>query len=152
MFLGLILGDLEVIVQHVMYILNTLTPALNMWFAVINEVFLDCFSESVSLRELGESNSCTKISSYNSLYLKAVKRALKGSALTGSTSRLSNSNRKENSHKIKFFLLQRNLKLKLSIVAPLYTPTNVNKNHNPFQKLKIYSMYLDKKMTYWQGT
>ena len=70
--------SLVVIVEHAMCILNTLTPVLTTLYADIIEVFLQCFTESVSLRELGKSTSRAEISSPNSLYLKAVKSAHKG--------------------------------------------------------------------------
>ena len=67
------------------------------------EVFLQCFTESFILRDLGESTSRAKISSPNSLYLKAVRGTLIGSALTDATSNLTNSNRKNNSQKHNLF-------------------------------------------------
>ena len=37
------------------------------------EVYLQCFKELVSLKELGKSTSCEETRSHNSLYFKAVK-------------------------------------------------------------------------------
>ena len=47
----------------------------------IIEVYLQCFTESVSLRDLGKPTSRAEIISPSSLYLKAVKGAHIGSAL-----------------------------------------------------------------------
>ena len=58
-----------------------LTPVFYYIIPVIIEVYLKCFTESVSLRELGKPNSRAEISSPNSLYLKALKGAQTGSAL-----------------------------------------------------------------------
>ena len=49
-----------------------LTPVLCILFTVIIEVYLQCFTESVSLRELGESTSRAEIISPNSLYFTTV--------------------------------------------------------------------------------
>ena len=84
-----------------------LTPVLLVLITVINIIHPSCFTESVSLRDIGKSTSRTEISSPSSLYLKAVKGAHIGSALTGATSELTNSNRKKNSHKTPFFLLRK---------------------------------------------
>ena len=71
-----------VIVEHAVCILNTLTPVLTtILYAVNIEVFPQCFTESVSLRETGKSTSRAEISSPISSYLKAVKGALLWSAL-----------------------------------------------------------------------
>ena len=64
-----------------MCILNTLTSVLTILYAVIIEVFFQCSTESVSLREQGKSTSRAEVSNPNSSYLKAVKSAHKGSAL-----------------------------------------------------------------------
>ena len=49
-----------------------LTPVLNLLYIVIIEVYLQCYTESVILREIGKPSSHSEISSPNSLYLKAV--------------------------------------------------------------------------------
>ena len=82
----------------------SLTPVLFLKTTVIIEIYLECFTESVSLRDIGKPTSRVEISSSNSLYLKAVKRALNVSTLTGATSELTNSNRKKNSHKTHYSL------------------------------------------------
>ena len=76
-----------------------MTPVITVLYAIIIEVFLQCFSELLILRELGKSTSRAEISSPSSLYFKAVKGALHGSALTGATSELTISNRKNSSQK-----------------------------------------------------
>ena len=97
------------------------TPVLYFFIAVIIEVYLTCFTESVSLRDIGKPTSRAEISSSNSSYLKAVKGAHLGSALTGATSELTNSNRKKNSHKTPTSLLRRKLRNRLhSLVLFLY--------------------------------
>ena len=58
-----------------------LTPVLCFLSTVIIEVCTQCFTESVSLRDIGKSTSRAEISSPSSLYLKAVKGAHIGSAL-----------------------------------------------------------------------
>ena len=88
-----------------MFILNTLTPVVTLLYIVIIEVCLQCFVESVSLRDLGKPTSHAEISSPNFLYLKAVKGAPIGTALTGATRELTISKRKKNSHETEFFLL-----------------------------------------------
>ena len=72
-----------------------LTPVLYFITNVTIEVYLQCFTESVSLRDIGKPTSRAEISSPSSLYFKAVKGAHIGSALTGATSGLTNSNRKK---------------------------------------------------------
>ena len=52
-----------------------MTPVLYYIITVINEVHLQCFTESVSLKELGKPISRAEIGSPNSLYLKVVKEA-----------------------------------------------------------------------------
>ena len=64
-------------------------------------------SESVSLRDIGKPTSRAEISSSNSICLKAVKGAHPGSALTGATSELKNSNRKKSSIKTHYSLLRK---------------------------------------------
>ena len=83
-----------------------ITPVLCFLTTVIIEVYSQCFTESVSLRDIGQSTSCAEISSPSSLYFKAAKGADIGSALTGATSELTNSNRKNNSHKTLLSLLR----------------------------------------------
>ena len=51
-----------------------LTALLYINTTLIIEVYLQCFTESVSQRELGKSTSRAEISSPSSLYFKAVKR------------------------------------------------------------------------------
>ena len=58
-----------------------MTPLFYSIFTVIIEVHRQCFTESVSLRELGKPTSQAELSSTNSLYLKAVKGAHFGSAI-----------------------------------------------------------------------
>ena len=87
-----------------------LTPVLTLLYIVIIKVYLQCFTESVSLRDIGKSTSCVEISSPNSLHLKSLKRAHPGSALTGATSELTNSKRKKNSHKTHYSLLRKKLR------------------------------------------
>ena len=72
-----------------------MTPVLYFLTTVIIEVYSQCFTESVSLRDIGKSTSRAEISSPSSLYLTTVKGAHIGSALTGATSGLTNSNRKK---------------------------------------------------------
>ena len=48
---------------------------------VIIEVHIQCFTESVSLRDIGKLTSRAEISSPSSLYFKAVKGVHIGSAL-----------------------------------------------------------------------
>ena len=55
-----------------------LTPVLLFINTVIIEVYLQCFIETVSLREVGKPTSRAEINSSNSSYLKAVKGALSG--------------------------------------------------------------------------
>ena len=63
-------------------------------------------SESVSLRDISKPTSRAEISSSRSICLKAVKGAQPGSALTGATSKLTNSYRKKISHKTHYSLLR----------------------------------------------
>ena len=48
---------------------------------IIIEVYLQCFTESVTLREIGNFTSRAEMGSPNYLYFKAVKGAQVGSAL-----------------------------------------------------------------------
>ena len=98
-----------------------LSPVLYFITTVRIEVYFQCFTESVSLRDIGKPNSRAEISSPTSLYLKAVKGAQIGSALTGATSQLANSNRKKNSHKTHYSLLRRKLRTRLHSFLLLFT-------------------------------
>ena len=90
-----------------------LTSVLYLFTTVIYEVYLQCFTESVSLRDIGKSISRVELSDSSSSYLKAVKGAHLGSALTVATSELTNSNRKKNLHKTPFSLLRKKLRTRL---------------------------------------
>ena len=59
----------------------SLTPVLFFITTVIIEIYLQCFTESVSLRDIGKPTSRAEISNPSSLDLKAVKGAHHGSAL-----------------------------------------------------------------------
>ena len=59
----------------------SLTPVLLFIVTVIIEIYLQCFTETVSLRDIGKPTSRLEISSPNSLHSKAVKGAHLGSAL-----------------------------------------------------------------------
>ena len=61
-----------------------LTPVLYFLTTVIVEVYSQCFTESVSPRDIGKSTSRAEISSPSSLYFKAVKGTHIGSALQDS--------------------------------------------------------------------
>ena len=89
----------------------SLTPVLFFITTVIIEIYLQCFTDWVSLRDIDQPTSSAEVSRPSSLYLKAVKGAHIGSALTGATSELRNSNRKNNSHKTLCSLLRKNLDL-----------------------------------------
>ena len=58
-----------------------LTPVLYFITTVIIEVYLQCFTESVSLRDIGRPTSRAEISRPSPLYRKAVKGAHLGSGL-----------------------------------------------------------------------
>ena len=58
-----------------------LTPVLYFITTVIIEVYLQCFIESISLRDIGKPTWRAEISSPSSLYLNAVKGTHLGSAL-----------------------------------------------------------------------
>ena len=89
------------------------TPVLLFFTTVIIEVYLQYFTESVSHRDISTPNSLAEISSLSSVYLNAVRGAHIGSALTGATSELTNSNRKKNSYKTPFSLLRKKFRTKL---------------------------------------
>ena len=101
----------SLLVRYTMCIL--LTPVLYFITTVIIEVYLQCFTESVSLRHIGKPTSRAELSSPSCLYLKVVKGAHIGSALTGATSEFANSNRKKNSLKIHYSLLRKKLRTRL---------------------------------------
>ena len=71
-----------------------LTPVLALLYIVIIEAYLQCFTESVSLRDIGKPTFGAETSSTSPLYFKAVKGDHFGSALTGATSGLPHSNHK----------------------------------------------------------
>ena len=107
-------AELTVVSRLVRYTKCTpLTPVLCFLYTVIIEIYTQCFTESVSLRDIGKSTSRAEISSPSSLYFKAVKGAHIGSALTCATSDITNSNRKMNSHKTHFSLLRKKSRTKL---------------------------------------
>ena len=115
-----------------------LTPVLYCLTMVIIEVYSQCFTESVSLRDIGKSTSRAEISSSSSLYFKAVKGAHIGSALIGATSELTESNRKKNSHKTPFSLLRKKLRLH-SFLHFIYLKFKKRGNTAPIkQKLPIF--------------
>ena len=58
-----------------------LIPVLNLLYIVIIDVYLQCFTESVSLSDIGKPTSRAEISSPSSLYFRTVKVAHLGSAL-----------------------------------------------------------------------
>ena len=58
-----------------------LTPVLTLLYIFIIEVYLQCFTEPISLRDIGKPTSRAEISRPSSLYFKAVKGAHLGSAL-----------------------------------------------------------------------
>ena len=62
---------------------RSLTPVLTLLYMVIIEVYLQCFTELASLREIGKPILRAEINSPNSLYLKAIKEAHFVSALLG---------------------------------------------------------------------
>ena len=90
-----------------------LTPVLYFLTTVILKVYSQCLTELVSIRVIGKSTSRAEIGIPSSLYFKAVKGAHIVSALTGATSELTNSNRKNNSHKTPFFLSRKKLRIRL---------------------------------------
>ena len=118
-----------------------LTPVLYFLATVIIEVYSQCFTQSVSLRDIGKPTSRAEISSPISSYLKAVKGAHIGSALTGATSELTNSNRKKNSHKTPFSLLRKKLRTRLhSFFLFSYFKLKKKGNTTPIKKtIIIYS-------------
>ena len=116
-----------------------LTLVLYFLTTVIVEVYSHCFTESVSLRDIGKSTSRAEISSPSSLYFKAVKGAHIGSALTGATIEISNSNLKKNSHKTPFSFLRKKLRTRLhSFLLCIYLKFKKKGNTAPIkQKLLI---------------
>ena len=121
-----------------------LTPVLYFLTTVIIEVYSQCFTESVSLRDIGKPTSRAEISSPSSSWLKAVKGAHIGSALTGATSELTNSNRKKNSHKTPFSLFRKKFRTRLhSFLLFIYLKLKKKRNTNPI-KTKIL-VYINKK-------
>ena len=58
-----------------------LKPVLTLLHIVIIEVYLQCFTELVSLRDIGKPTSRAEISSLSALYFTSVKGAHLGSAL-----------------------------------------------------------------------
>ena len=72
----------SLLVRYTMCIL--LTPVLYFITTVLIECYLQCFTESVSLRDIGKPTSRAEISSPSSLYFKAEKGAHLGSALVSS--------------------------------------------------------------------
>ena len=114
-----------------------LTLVLHFLATVIIEVYSQCFTESVSLRDIGKSTSRAEISSSSSLYFKAVKGSLCGTALTGATNELPNSNRKKNSHKAPFSLLRKKLRTRLpSFLLFIYLKLK-KKGNTPQTKQKL---------------
>ena len=117
-----------------------LTPVLDFVFTVIIDVDSQCFTESVSFRDIGKSTSRAEISRSSFLYFKAVKGALSGSALTGATSELTKSNRKKNSHKTPFSLLRKKLSIRLhSFLIFIYLKFKKKGNTIPTKQLLLIS-------------
>ena len=58
-----------------------LTPVLTLLYFAIIEVYLQCFTDSVSLRDIGKPTSRAEIISPSSLYFRAIQGAHIGSAL-----------------------------------------------------------------------
>ena len=52
-----------------------MTPVLTLLYIVIIEVYLQCFTESIILRDIGKPTSRAEISIPSSLHFKAVKGA-----------------------------------------------------------------------------
>ena len=86
-----------------------LNPVLTLLYIVIIKVYLQCFTESVSLRDIGKPTSRAEISRPSSLYFNAGKGAHIGSALTGATIELTNSIRKKNYIKNTPFSLEKEI-------------------------------------------
>ena len=118
-----------------------LTPVLYFNNTVIKEVYLQCFTESVSLRDNGLPTSRAEISSPRSLYLKAVKGAHIGSALNGATSELTSSNRKKNSYKTHYSLSRNKTPIKTPIKTKLLIFKHRRKNVKNFSR-KAELIYL----------
>ena len=70
-----------------------LTPVLHFLYTVIIEVLSLCFTESVSLRDIGKLTLRAEISSPSSLYFKAVKGSHIGSAFCLTTFPVSRKHR-----------------------------------------------------------
>ena len=118
-----------------------LTPVLYFITTAIIEVYLQCFTESVSLRDISKLTLRAEISSPSSLHFKAVKGANIGSALTGATSEITNSNRKQNSHKTppRCLLRTRNLEQDYTFSLFVYLKLKKKGNTTPIKtKLLIY--------------
>ena len=112
-----------------------LTPVLYFLNTVIIELYSQCFTESVSLRDIGKSTSRAEISSPSSLYVKTVKGAHIWSALTGETSELTNSNRKKNLQKTPLYLFRKKLRPRLySFLLVIYLKFNKKGNTTPKNK------------------
>ena len=120
-----------------------LTPVLCFLSTVIIEVYTQCFTEAVSLRDIGKSTSRAEKSSPSSLYLKAVKGTHIGFALTGATSELTNSNRKKNSHKTPFFLQRKHFRFRVHNFLSLIS-TKFKKKGNTTPKKQINNNNLQK--------
>ena len=123
-----------------------LNLVLTLLYIVIIEIYLQCFTDSVILRDIGKPTSRAEISSPSSLYFKAVKGAHIGSALTGATSELTNSNRKMNLHKTPFSLLRKKLRTRLhSFLLFIYSKLKKKGNTTPIKKtISIYPQKLIK--------
>ena len=117
-----------------------LTPVLYFITTVKIEVYLQCFTESVSLRDIGKPTSRAEISSPSPLYFKAVKGTHLESALIGATSELKSCNRKNNSNKTLFSLLRKKLGIRLhSFLLFMYLKLKKNGNTAPIKtKLLIF--------------
>ena len=83
------LNIVSLLVRYTMCI--QLTPVLYFLTTLLIEVYSQCHTESVSLRDIVKSTSRAEISSPSSLYFKAVKGALSGSALMYMTLRKRHS-------------------------------------------------------------
>ena len=66
-----------------------LTPVLPLLYIVIFELYLQCFTESVSLRDISKPTSLAEIISPSSLYFKAIKGAHLESALASAIGKFS---------------------------------------------------------------
>ena len=79
-----------------------LTPVLYFLTTLKIEIYSQCLTEWVSLRDIGKSTSRAEKKSLSSLYFKAVKGAHIGFALTDAASELINTNRKKTQTKHPF--------------------------------------------------